>query len=168
MHFRTILLATGSNAIHESQKKPLKAWVKWVPLGVFPDPRRYPLIFIPSPFKNPLFYQFRSKEGNGLCTKPHAQLKQNPTRLWKWLLKPNAGTPNNYLHYPNSLETVLPLILANAKLLKSNQRQVRVFWMYPSTFSGYLGKSSIITTDRFSLQLAHARALEVIFWKVLS
>lgn len=111
--------------------------------------------------------RFAPKEGNGLCTKPLPQLKQNPHEIVKMILKAKCWDPHNYLHYPNSLETVLPLIFADAKLLTSNQRQVWVFWMYPSTFSGYLGKSSIITTDSVFPQLAHARALEVIFWKVL-
>lgn len=43
---------------------------------------------------------------------------------------------------------LLPLILADVKLLKSNQRQARVCSMYPSVCSGCLGNNSIIiTTD---------------------
>lgn len=92
-HFRTISLATGSNAIHESQKKSLKAWVKWVPLGVVPDPRRYPLIFIPSPFKNPLFYQFRSKGRQWAMYKTTSTTETKSHEIVKMTLKAKCWDP---------------------------------------------------------------------------
>ena len=121
-------------------------------LGVLPDLSRYHLIFIPSPFKNPPFYQL-------LCNRrQHSMHKTTSAREIMWDCKngsyePNVETPDNSLYYyPNYLE-VLPRILTAVKLLKSHKRQAYVFCRCPSTFSGHLGNSGIIQLIMFFKQV---------------
>lgn len=89
-------------------------------------------------------------------TKHHEIIKMD-------IIKSNTGLTDNCLYCPNSLASLLPLLLANVKLLKISERQACVFCMFPSAFSGCLGKGRVVQLQliMFFLQLAHTGVHDV-------